>query len=90
MNKKGVELTLQTIGIAILVLLVVAILAMVFSQGIRDGIMQIIGFSKQADADSCVNVFSNRRCLTSDKCLLPNNVVSGEWSDCKNGKVCCE
>lgn len=89
MNKKGVELTLQTIGIAILVLLVVAILAIIFSQGIRDGVMQIIGYSKQADADSCVNVFSDRRCLTSDKC--PNGkIVSGDWSDCKNGKVCCE
>ncbi len=95
MNKKGVELTLQTIGVAILILLVITVLAIVFSQVLREGIMKLLGLSDETEksitGNDCERLFSNRNCLTSDQCSSrQGKQLSGNWPDCKDGKVCCE
>lgn len=98
MNKKGIELSLNTIVIIILALLVLVALIFVLQRGIIGGTQKYFNFSEQAEkeirsGDTCAKMFSGRMCYKSP-CPDTYVQIDGDWADCKKpgstGTICCE
>ena len=85
MSKKGVELTLNTIVIAAIVLVVLAVLVLVFTGQMGDFIRKIFNTtSEQRCAD-----FGTIREMDSPSCESGYTVRLGTFSDIPKGKYCC-
>jgi len=93
MNKKGIELSINSIVIIILALLVLVVLFFVIQKGISDGTNKYFNFSESAEKEitsdkTCAKMFSGRVCLPG--CDSKTMVDWGtDWTDCK-GAHCCE
>lgn len=93
MSKKAFEMSINAIVIAALALLVLIILALVFSSQVREGVKKYLGISSSAEEDikskdKCETFFSGRQCFASKPeqgyILLP-----GTWKDCQEKGFQC-
>jgi len=81
MNKRAVELTMQTIIIAVLMLIVLVILIMVFRGQIGKAVQRYFAIGNESEqelrsTDKCATIFGSRRCL--DSCPAPTPITAGE------------
>ncbi len=98
-GRKGVELTLQTVVVAILVLLVLVVLAIVFQRLVGKTVADLFGISNDTTAEArgekCASVWLGRSCVassadcTKDGYGRPLPTPAKPWPDCSSG-VCCE
>lgn len=95
MDKKGIELSLNTIVIIILALVVLVTLLFVLQRGIIGGTNKYFNFSEQAEkeirsGDTCAKMFSGRMCYLPP-CPDTYVEIAGKWTDCeKTSSICCE
>jgi len=104
MNKKAIELAMQTIVVAAIALVVLAVVIIVFGTQISKTAQRYLGISEQAAGEAnvtnkCASLFGSRTCVAECKQQpVPGNesrfiyyaTVPGTWSDCKSPNVCCE
>jgi hypothetical protein len=99
MNKKAIELAMQTIVVAAIALVVLAVVIIVFGTQISKTAQQYLGISEQAAGEAnvtnkCQTMFGSRVCAKD--CQTTSNKttyvpVPGDWADCKSkSMVCCE
>lgn len=98
MNKRGIELSVNTMVIIILALIVLVSLVFVLQKGIIGGTNKYFNFSEQAEKDirsetTCEKMFSGKMCYKSP-CPESYVEIAGDWADCKKpgsaGPICCE
>lgn len=95
MDKKGVELSINTMIIVILGLVVLVVLFYAIQRGITGGTNKYFNFSQEAEnqlkaENTCAKMFSGRMCYQS-ACPASYVEISGDWEDCKkNSRICCE
>lgn len=80
MSKKGIELTMQTIIVAVLMLIVLVVLIMVFRGQIGKSSQRYFAIGNQSEqelqaTDKCMTLFGNRRCL--NECPVEEIKVPG-------------
>lgn len=93
MNKKGMELTMNTIIIAVLSLVVLAVLIGLFVRQVgktSGGYSDIYSNVTTQQEDVCSSLIKGTSCVTADKCPDPSKQKPGSWDDCQAPKVCCE
>jgi hypothetical protein len=94
MNKKGVELTVNTIIIVALGLLVLFIMFFILQKNLIQGSDKYLNFSEETERELkakniCEKLFSGRVCM--EDCTGKYTEVPGTWDDCaKDDKICCE
>ncbi|MBD3303944.1 hypothetical protein GF343_02275 [Candidatus Woesearchaeota archaeon] len=98
MDKKAVQLSVQTMIIVALGLIVLVVLIFVFRGQISKGAQQYFDIgesaSEEADPDKCVSgLFVERDCASSCSKLAQEGKYY--WTSvgirgCKNGEICCE
>jgi hypothetical protein len=96
MNKKGVELTINTVVVVILALLVLVILFFVLKTFIFKGTAGYINLTLEAEKDIkakniCEKMFYSRRCMSA--CTADYIDHGTDWDDCKamvDKPHCCE
>lgn len=94
MNKKGVELTVNTIIIVALGLLVLFIMFFVLQKNLIGGSEKYLNFSEETERELrakniCEKIFSGRVCM--DDCTNKYELVPGKFTDCEDkGEVCCK
>ena len=97
-DKKGVELTLQTVVVAVLVLLVLVVVALIFQKVVGKSVSELLGISNSTSQEigggKCASLLLGRECVgTSLECTnagyRPLPKPFNGWSDCQQG-VCCE
>lgn len=91
MNKKGVELTVNTIIVVALGLLVLFVLFFVLQKNILGGSQRYINLSLEAERELksqniCEKLFSGRACM--ENCGMYEE-IPGQWTDCP-GQKCCK
>jgi hypothetical protein len=90
MEKRGQGLPVSTIILIVLGLVVLVILILVVRQQVTRGASRYEEIGKEVEirADKCYNIIEQRSCAKS--CPEGYRPVSGTWSDCKSGEVCCQ
>ncbi len=97
MDKKAIEMTMQTIVVAAIALIVLFTVVIIFRAQISKTTQQFFGIGQQAtselNATSCAGgFFSTKKCAVD--CLT--DIKDGYYwhsvgaLDCKGGQVCCE
>jgi hypothetical protein len=91
MNKKGVELTVNTVIIVALGLLVLFIMFFVLQKNLIGGSEKYLNFSLETErelraGDICQKIFSDRVCM---KTCTGYQELPGPWKDCKGDKLKC-
>ena len=90
-NKQGVEITLQTVIIAVLVLIVLIVLIVIFLRGTGGFLTGATGCAERggncvSDAQACTqsrgNVFGMGKCPEGQVCCIPQeNILNEEEND---------
>lgn len=91
MNKKGVELTINTIIIVALGLLVLLVMFYIIPKFIVGGSNKYLNFSLETErelkaGDICEKIFSDRVCMASCDNF---EEIPGTWKDCTGAKTKC-
>ncbi len=93
LQKRGVEMSIQTIVYAVLALIVLIVVLMIFSSQIRTTILGYISISNRSlgevNGENCGSLFGSDRKCYQGGCPADYTPVDGEWKDCTTG-VCCE
>ncbi|GEM_PF-6670820 len=85
-NKKGAELTLNTIIIAVIVLIVLVVMVLIFTGKIRRTSEGITEVEQSVDAEKC-EIPGVRTCVETPRC---NRILTQFQASCQAGQVCCE
>lgn len=95
MDKKGIELSINTIIVIILALFVLVVLFFVLQRGIIGGSNKYFNFSDTVEKDiqssrTCAKLFSGRMCLAACDPKIMIDWGAG-WDDCTGSTpTCCE
>ncbi len=85
-NKKGAELTLNTIIIAVIVLIVLVVMVLIFTGKIRETGKGITEVEQSIDAGKC-EIPGARTCVETPRCT---RILTQFQASCPSGQVCCE
>lgn len=94
-NKKGTELSMNIIIVAVVLLIVMIVLIMIFTGKMSSIRKSMNKTESQYSQDKCKVPGSGRACVISeDSCDERGGFVyespdGGKWSDCRWGQVCC-
>ena len=85
-NKKGAELTMNTIIIAVIVLIILVVMVLLFTGKIRKTGEGITDVEKSITADKC-EIPGSRTCTDARMC---GRILIQFQASCPAGQVCCE
>ncbi len=85
-NKRGAELTLNTIIIAIIVLIVLVVMVLLFTGKIRKTSEGITDVERSIDVQKC-EIPGARACVEAMAC---SRILTQYQASCPGGQVCCE
>jgi hypothetical protein len=100
-NKKGVELTLQTIIVAILMLTVLVVMILIFTGMIKLNVGRVENITNSQISGTCKDAYHpNYQCVDAkteccDDCLkwsidAGHSGGSDIFKDCSEGEICCK
>lgn len=93
-SRKGMELSMNTIIVAVILLIVLIVLIIMFTSKMRNVNRSLNSTESQYAQNKCKVIGTGRQCVVSkDSCEERGGFIydkpQGGWSDCPLGQECC-